>query len=92
MQLGFIGLGVMGRPMALHLLRAGHSLAVWARRQAASQPLLAAGAQACASPAESRRAEVVFTVVTAGADVEQADVRRRMAWRRISPSGRCWST
>ena len=72
MQLGFIGLGVMGRPMALHLLHAGHSLTVWARRQAASQPLLAAGAQLCASPAElARRAEVVFTMVTGGADVER---------------------
>ncbi len=72
MQLGFIGLGAMGRPMALHLLRAGHPLAVWARRPAASQPLCAAGAVSCASAAAvARRAEVVFTNLTAGADVEQ---------------------
>ena len=32
MKLGFIGLGVMGRPMVLRLLRAGHEVAVWARR------------------------------------------------------------
>jgi 2-hydroxy-3-oxopropionate reductase len=72
MQLGFIGLGVMGRPMALHLLRAGHSLAVWARRPQSCEPLLVAGALACATPAAvARCSEVVFTVVTAGADVEQ---------------------
>ena len=43
MRLGFIGCGVMGRPMALNLLRAGHRLAFWARRPEAAQPLLAAG-------------------------------------------------
>ena len=34
MKVGFIGLGAMGRPMALHLQRAGHELFVWARRPA----------------------------------------------------------
>ncbi|MCL4725132.1 MAG: NAD-binding protein, partial [Rhodocyclaceae bacterium] len=69
---GFIGLGVMGRPMALHLLEAGHELSVYARRAEAAQPLVDAGAKACASPAGVAAAsEVVFTMVTAGADVEQ---------------------
>jgi 2-hydroxy-3-oxopropionate reductase len=72
MRLGFIGLGAMGRPMALHLLRAGHEVAVWARRPQSALPLLDAGAVCCATPADvARRAEVVFTVVTSGADVEQ---------------------
>jgi len=72
MRLGFIGLGVMGRPMALHLLRAGHELAVWARRPASCQPLLDAGATGVATPADvARRAEVVFTMLTAGVDVQQ---------------------
>lgn len=72
MKVGFIGLGVMGRPMALHLLEAGHELSVYARRAEAAQPLVDAGAKACASPAEVAAAsEVVFTMVTAGADVEQ---------------------
>jgi 2-hydroxy-3-oxopropionate reductase len=71
MKLGFIGLGVMGRPMALHLLKAGHELAVYARRAAAAQPLVDAGAAACATPAEvAANSEVVFTMVTTGADVE----------------------
>lgn len=72
MKLGFIGLGAMGRPMALHLLRGGHELAVFARRPEAAAPLVDAGALACDSPAEvARRAEVVFTIVTTSADVEQ---------------------
>ncbi|MBL8424697.1 MAG: NAD(P)-dependent oxidoreductase [Candidatus Accumulibacter phosphatis] len=71
MHVGFVGLGAMGRPMAMHLLGAGHRLAVWARRPQAAAPLLAAGAVHCASAAAvARRSEVVFTMVTGGADVE----------------------
>lgn len=68
MKVGFIGLGVMGRPMALHLQRAGHELHVWARR-----PTSVAGLPATlhATPAELGRAcAVVFTVITSSADVE----------------------
>lgn len=71
MNIGFIGLGVMGRPMALHLVKAGHALSVYARRAATAQPLTDAGATLRASPAEVAAAsEVVFTVVTTGSDVE----------------------
>jgi 2-hydroxy-3-oxopropionate reductase len=72
MRLGFIGMGAMGRPMAQHLMRAGHELTVWARRAETAQPLLDAGAVWGVSPAEvARCAEVVFSIVTAGADVER---------------------
>ena len=68
MKVGFIGLGVMGRPMALHLQRAGHELHVWARRPASLEGL---AATVCATPAElGRQCEVVFTVITSSADVE----------------------
>jgi 2-hydroxy-3-oxopropionate reductase len=71
MKVGFIGLGTMGRPMALHLVRGGHELAVWARRPVSAEPLKSAGARVYASPAEvAQNAEVVFTVVTAAADTE----------------------
>jgi 2-hydroxy-3-oxopropionate reductase len=64
-NLGFIGLGAMGAPMAAHLLRAGHSLRVYARRAAAARPLLEAGAVACGSPSEvAAGSDVVFTAVT----------------------------
>ncbi|HEV7819869.1 MAG TPA: NAD(P)-binding domain-containing protein, partial [Burkholderiales bacterium] len=63
LKLGFIGLGVMGRPMALNLIRAGYGMTVYARRAPALQPLLDAGARAAANPAEvARAADVVFSV------------------------------
>ena len=68
MKVGFIGLGAMGRPMALHLHAAGHDLHVWARRPASCTGL---PATLHASPAELGAAcEVVFTVITSSADVE----------------------
>ena len=71
LRAGWIGLGAMGTPMAMHLLRAGHSLAVWARRREAMKPHIDAGAKRCASPAEvAASADVVFTMVTATADSE----------------------
>jgi len=61
----------MGASMAMHLLRAGHPLAVWARRKEAMKPHVDAGATPCASPAEvAANADVVFTMVTATADSE----------------------
>lgn len=72
MRVGFVGLGAMGRPMAGHLLRAGHELAVWSRRAEAAVPLAAAGALICGSPAElAARSEVVITIVTTSDDVER---------------------
>ena len=72
MKLGFIGLGVMGRPMALNLMKRGHQMAVYARRVASAEPLVAAGARAYRTPAEvAAHAEVVFTVVTHSRDVEE---------------------
>jgi len=71
MQLGFIGLGTMGTPMAKHLLKAGHGMTVWARREASAAPLVAAGARLAGSPREvGAAAEVVFTMVTTSADSE----------------------
>jgi 2-hydroxy-3-oxopropionate reductase len=71
LKVGFIGLGAMGRPMALNLIKGGHSLAVWSRRAQTAHPLVDAGAVRYASPAEvAQHSEVVFTMVTAGADVE----------------------
>jgi 2-hydroxy-3-oxopropionate reductase len=71
-RVGFVGLGIMGRPMALNLKRAGYTLFVHARRADSMKPLAAAGAVACASPAEvARQADVVFTMVADTPDVEQ---------------------
>jgi len=72
MNLGFIGLGAMGRPMALHLMKHGHTMGVYARRSESTALLVAAGATRHASPAElAARCDVVFTMVTNSQDVEQ---------------------
>ncbi|MBL8398725.1 MAG: NAD-binding protein [Candidatus Accumulibacter sp.] len=72
MNIGFIGLGIMGRPMALNLLAGGHRLRVWARRAESMKPLLDAGASAASGPAEvAIDAEVVISMVADAPDVEQ---------------------
>ncbi len=69
--LGFIGVGAMGAPMALNLLKAGYAVSVYARRAAAVAPLVAAGAQAVGSPAAvAKSAAIVVTMVTTAADCE----------------------
>ncbi|MFJ5310177.1 NAD(P)-dependent oxidoreductase [Streptomyces sp. NPDC088350] len=61
---GFIGLGVMGQPMALNLARAGTPLVVWNRTPARYEPLRAAGAEVAARPAEVfERAGTVFLML-----------------------------
>ncbi len=71
-KLGFIGLGIMGRPMALNLRRAGHALSVYARRAASVTPLTDAGAIARRSPQEvAANADMIFIMVADTPDVEQ---------------------
>ncbi len=70
-SLGFIGLGVMGQPMALNLRKAGHALGVFARNSAQSASLLAAGASVMASPfALAQASEILFINVTNDAALE----------------------
>ncbi|MBN9698485.1 MAG: NAD(P)-dependent oxidoreductase [Zoogloea sp.] len=72
MKVGFIGLGIMGRPMALNLLKGGFDLTVWARRAESMAPLLEAGAKGAASAAAvAASCDVVFSMVADAADVEQ---------------------
>ena len=72
MNIGFIGLGLMGRPMAINVARGGHTLHLWARRAASLAPLAEFGAQAHASPAEvAKHADLVVTMVADAPDVEQ---------------------
>ncbi|OYV38306.1 MAG: 2-hydroxy-3-oxopropionate reductase, partial [Thiomonas sp. 20-64-5] len=69
--LGFIGLGIMGTPMAGHLLAGGHTLYVHSRSKL-PQSLLDAGAKACASNTEvAQRADIIFTMVPDTPDVRK---------------------
>ena len=72
MKIAFVGLGIMGRPMALNLLRGGHELTVWARRAESMQPLLEAGARAAASPAAAAQGQdLVISMVADAPDVRE---------------------
>jgi 2-hydroxy-3-oxopropionate reductase len=69
--IGFIGLGIMGKPMARNLLKAGYPLVVHNRSQAAVDELVAAGATAATSPREvAARSDVVITMLPDSPDVQ----------------------
>ena len=84
--LGFVGLGIMGRPMALNLRKAGHAVVVHARRADSMQPLTAVGATACDSPqAVAAQADVVFICVADTPDVEQVILGERGVLAGVRP-------
>jgi 3-hydroxyisobutyrate dehydrogenase-like beta-hydroxyacid dehydrogenase len=77
-NLGFVGLGAMGTPMARHLLKAGHTVTVFARRAEAMTPLLSAGARAADSPAEvASQSQIIMTMVIDTQAVEEVVLGKR---------------
>src|SRR5258706_13250937 len=71
MKIGFIGLGNMGGPMALNLLKAGHTLVVHDLRRDAAKPHLEGGATWADNPqAAARGAELVLTSLPGPPEVE----------------------
>jgi 2-hydroxy-3-oxopropionate reductase/2-hydroxymethylglutarate dehydrogenase len=71
-RIGFIGIGVMGRPMCLNLLKAGFPLTVNSRRPESAQEVVAAGATYANTPrAVAEASDIVITMVTNSPDVEQ---------------------
>ena len=65
MKLGYIGIGLMGKPMTLRLLEAGHEVTVWNRSREKLAAVVEKGARAAASPAEvARAADIVMMCVT----------------------------
>lgn len=72
MKVGFIGLGIMGQPMASRLLRAGHELYAHARNPERAAPLRALGAHVCEnSAAVAAASDMTFVMVADTHDVEQ---------------------
>jgi 2-hydroxy-3-oxopropionate reductase len=64
MKIAFIGLGIMGKPMALNLLKAGHNLFVYDRNTATLEELKAAGATVCGSSVETvKDVDLVITML-----------------------------
>ncbi|MCK9637053.1 MAG: NAD(P)-dependent oxidoreductase [Methylobacter tundripaludum] len=81
-SLGFIGIGLMGKPMTLRLLDAGFSVNVWNRSPEKLQPVIEAGAKACVSVAELVRASEVIILCLADTAVVEYVVLND-----ISPNG-----
>ncbi len=83
---GFIGLGVMGRPMAKHILARGHSVVAYNRSRGAIDELVAAGAAAGSSPADvAGRSSVVITMVPDTPDVESVLTGPNGVVERVKP-------
>ena len=71
-RIGFIGLGIMGRPMARNLLRAGYPVTVWNRSRPGIEALLPDGAQEASGPAAlAQRSDMAITMVGDSEDVQQ---------------------
>ena len=74
-RIAFIGLGIMGSPMARRLLATGYPLTVWNRTASRSESLQAEGADVAASPAEAVREADVKSLRTVRHDVDEIDFR-----------------
>ena len=73
MKVGFIGLGIMGKPMALNLVKAGHRLVVYDLLRERMTDLAAAGADLGLSPRDvAARSEATITMLPDGPEVETA--------------------
>ncbi len=71
-QIGFIGLGIMGRGMTHNLLKAGYKVTVWNRTASRMDEFAAAGAQTASSPADlAAQCDVILVCVSDTPDVEQ---------------------
>jgi hypothetical protein len=71
-KIGWVGVGVMGKSMAGHLLKAGYQVSVFTRTAAKAQDLLSQGAVLCDSPAAvAARSDVVFSMVGFPSDVRE---------------------
>ncbi|MCI0417808.1 MAG: 2-hydroxy-3-oxopropionate reductase [Acidobacteria bacterium] len=69
--IGFIGLGIMGKPMAKHLINAGYPLVVYNRTTSKAQDLVAMGARQAGSPKEvAENSEIIITMVADSPEVE----------------------
>lgn len=79
LTLGFIGIGLMGKPMTLRLLDAGFSVNVWNRSPEKLRPVTEAGAKACSSVAELIRTSEVIILCLADTAVVESIVRNEVA-------------
>lgn len=69
-SVGWIGMGRMGYPMAERLVKAGYDVSIWNRTRSKAEPLAELGATLVDTPADLGSVDILFTMVSTGADVE----------------------
>ncbi len=85
-RIGFIGLGIMGKPMCLNLLKAGFALTVYNRTRQRMHEVVLAGAKGVDTPEQvAQNADIVITMVTDTEDVEQVVLGETGALRGLKP-------
>ena len=85
-RVGFIGLGLMGRPMAGHVLAKGYPLTVHSRSQGPVDALVAAGARRAGSPADvARQSDIVITMLPDTPDVERVVAGQQGVLEGLAP-------
>lgn len=70
-KVGWIGMGRMGYPMAERLLKAGYDVSIWNRTKSKAEPLKEKGGKVVDKPSDLAGLDVVFSIVSTGADLEQ---------------------
>ncbi len=89
-EVGFIGLGIMGQPMALNLIKAGYKLTVYNRTASKAEPLKTAGATVASTPAEAvKNAEFVVSIVSDTNAMEEVVTGKGGALETLRP-GAVW--
>jgi 2-hydroxy-3-oxopropionate reductase len=85
-NIGFIGLGAMGKPMTRQLMKAGYLLSILTRTRSKAEDLLADGAVWCATPREiAAKSDVVITMLPDTPDVEQVIAGREGLFDGVRP-------
>ena len=91
-KIGFIGLGLMGRPMALNLLKAGYPLTVYDRNEHKVAALVEAGAQGAKTPREvAEAAEVIVTMLPTRPMSGKLFLAKTAFTRRCAPASISWT-
>lgn len=86
-RIGFIGLGIMGKPMALNLITAGHSLTVYNRTRIKTDILQQAGAKLASSPKQvAQNSDVIITIVSDSPDVQEIMLGQEGILKGIQPN------
>jgi len=85
-SVGFIGLGIMGEPMALNLVKAGYKVTAYNRTPEKTKPLKEAGAKVASTPAEAaHNADYVISIVSDSAASEQVFMGKDGALQTVKP-------